>query len=56
MFGAMTLEERLALAREIAKRTKPRFVVISPVEARQARYAKVKRATKAPGKRKSPKR
>ena len=37
----MTLEERLALAREMAARTKPRFVVdTSREEMRQARFAK----------------
>jgi hypothetical protein len=41
---AMTLDERLALAREIAARTKPRFVVDkSREEARRARFAKAKR-------------
>jgi hypothetical protein len=40
----MTLEERLALAREIAKRTKPRFVVdTTREEMPQARFAKAKR-------------
>jgi hypothetical protein len=40
----MTLDERLALAREIAARTKPRFVVDnSREEARQAQFAKAKR-------------
>jgi hypothetical protein len=57
MFGAMTLEERLALAREIAKRTKRRFVIDSSrAEAKQKRYDKVKRQTKSAGKRKAPKR
>jgi hypothetical protein len=57
MFGGMTLEERLALAREIARRTKPRFVVDnSRAEDKQMRFAKTKRQTKAQGKRKSPKR
>ena len=42
----MTLEERLALAREIAARTKPRFVVDNTrEEARQVRFAKAKRLT-----------
>jgi hypothetical protein len=49
----MTLDERLALAREIAARTKPRFVVdTTREEMRQARFAKAKRLTDA----KSPKR
>ena len=39
----MTLEERLALAREIAARTTPRFVVDK--EARQKRFAEAKRYT-----------
>lgn len=57
MFGAMTLEERLALAREIAKQTKRRFVIDSSrAEAKQKRYDKVKRQTKSAGKRKAPKR
>ena len=38
MFGAATLEERLKLAREIAARTKPRFVTDnSKQEAKQMR-------------------
>jgi hypothetical protein len=45
---AVTLEERLALAREIAARTKPRFVVdTTREEMRQARFAKAKRLTEA---------
>jgi hypothetical protein len=53
----MTLEERLTLAREIARRTKPRFVVDNSREdARQARFAKAKRLTEALAKAKSPKR
>jgi len=53
----MTLEERLALAREIAGRTKPRFVVdTSREEARQMRFAKAKRLTEALAMSKSPKR
>jgi hypothetical protein len=44
----MTLEERLALAREIARRTKPRFVVdTTREEARQRRFAEAMRLTKA---------
>ena len=40
---SMTLGERLALAREIAARTKPRFVVDNTrEEMRQARFAKAK--------------
>jgi hypothetical protein len=44
----MTLEERLALAREIARRTKPRFVTIdnSKREAKMVRFEKVKARTK----------
>jgi hypothetical protein len=39
----VTLDERLALAREIAARTKPRFVVdTTREEMRQARFAKAK--------------
>jgi hypothetical protein len=54
---AMTLEERLALAREIAARTTPRFVVDnSREEARRARFAKAKRLTEALAKPKSLKR
>jgi len=52
----MTLEERLALVREIAARTKPRFVVDnSREEARQRSFAEAKQR---PGylKRKFPKR
>jgi hypothetical protein len=42
----MTLDERLALAREIARRTKPRFVVdTTREEIRKARFAKAKRLT-----------
>jgi hypothetical protein len=53
----MTLEERLALAREIAGRTKPRFVVdTSREEMRQARFSKAKRLTEALASGKSPKR
>jgi hypothetical protein len=52
----MTLDERLALAREIASRTKPRFVVDnSREEARQQQFAQAKRLTDAL-KRKAPKR
>jgi hypothetical protein len=44
----MTLDERLALAREIAARTKPRFVVdTTREEMRQARFAKAKALTEA---------
>jgi hypothetical protein len=44
----MTLEERLALAREIAARTKPRFVVDnSRQEARQRRFDEARRFTEA---------
>jgi hypothetical protein len=44
----VTLEERLALAREIAARTKPRFVVdTTREEIRQARFAKGKRLAEA---------
>jgi hypothetical protein len=44
----VTLEERLALAREIAARTKPRFVVDTRrEEAKQARFAKAKALTEA---------
>jgi hypothetical protein len=40
----LTLEDRLALARKIAARTKPRFVVdASREEARQRSFAKAKR-------------
>jgi hypothetical protein len=40
----MTLEERLALAREIAARTKPRFVVDnSREEARKQSFEQAKR-------------
>jgi hypothetical protein len=49
----MTLEERLALAREIARRTKPRFVEDdSKREAKMVRFEKVKARTKALKKRK----
>jgi hypothetical protein len=42
--AAMTLEERLALAREIAARTKPRFVEDDTRhEARRIRYEEAKR-------------
>jgi hypothetical protein len=44
----MTLEERLALAREIAARTRPRFVIdTSREEARQQRFAEAKRRSEA---------
>jgi hypothetical protein len=44
----MILEESLALAREIAARTNPRFVVdTTREEMRQARFAKAKRLTEA---------
>lgn len=44
----MTLEERLALAREIAAQTKPRFVADnSREEMRQERFAKAKRLNEA---------
>jgi hypothetical protein len=44
----VTLDERLALAREIAARTKPRFVVdTTREEMRQARFAKAKRRSEA---------
>ena len=44
----MTLEERLALAREIAARTTPRFVVDnSRDEKRQKDFQKAKRHTEA---------
>jgi hypothetical protein len=50
----MTLEERPALAREIAARTEPVFVVDnSRSETKQRSFAKAKRLTKAL-KRKSP--
>jgi hypothetical protein len=53
----MTLDKRRALAREIAARTKPRFVVdTSREEARKARFAKAKRLTEALAKPKSSKR
>jgi hypothetical protein len=53
----MTLEERVALAREIARRTKPQFVVdTSREEARQANFAKAKRRSVALATSKSPKR
>jgi hypothetical protein len=50
----MTLEERLALAREIAPRTKPRFVVIDNYkrEARMVRFEKTKARTNPLNKRK----
>jgi hypothetical protein len=42
----MTLEERLALAREIAARTPPRFVVdTSREEARQRSFRKAKKVS-----------
>ena len=51
--AAMTLEERLALAREIAARTKPQFVIDdSRHELRRLRFEKVKARSKAPAKRK----
>jgi hypothetical protein len=51
----MTLEEGLAIAREIAARTKPRFVVDnSREEMRQARFAKAKRLTERLARRLSP--
>jgi hypothetical protein len=44
----MTLDERLALAREIAARTKPRFVIdTTREEMRQARFAKAKQLSEA---------
>ena len=44
----MTLEERLALAREIAARSTPRFVVDnSREEKRQRSFAEAKRRTEA---------
>lgn len=44
----MTPDERIALAREIARRTKPRFVVDNArEEMRQARFAKAKRLSEA---------
>jgi hypothetical protein len=44
----MTLEERLALAREIAARSRPRFVVDnSREEMRQKRFRGAKRRTEA---------
>jgi hypothetical protein len=53
----MTLAERLALAREIAARTTPRFVVDnSRAEARQRNFAEAKRVTKVLAKGKRPKR
>jgi hypothetical protein len=53
----MTLEERLALARKIAARTKPRFVVDTMrEEMRQARFAKAKRLTESLARNKMPKR
>ena len=51
--GATTLKERLALAREIAARTKPQFVIDdSRHELRRLRFEKVKARSKAPAKRK----
>jgi hypothetical protein len=51
--GRMTLEERLKLAREIAARTKPRFVIDnSKREAKQLRFEKAKARTRALAKRK----
>jgi hypothetical protein len=51
----LTLDERLALAREIAARTKPRFVVdTTREEMRQARFAKAKALTEAIAKSKLP--
>ena len=44
----MTLEERLALAREIAARTRPRFVIdTSREDARRERFLEAKRRTEA---------
>ena len=44
----MTLEERLALAREIAARTRPRFVIDnSREEKRHKSFAEAKRRTEA---------
>jgi hypothetical protein len=44
----MTLDERLARARDIASHTKPRFEVDTRrEEMRQARFAKAKRLTEA---------
>jgi hypothetical protein len=52
----MTLDERLALAKEIAARTRPRFVIDnSREEARQKSFAEAKRRTEA-ARAKSPKR
>ena len=49
----MTLEERLALAREIARRTKPQFVTDSSRrEVKMVRFEKVKARTKRLAKRK----
>jgi hypothetical protein len=49
----MTLEERLALAREIAARTKPQFVSDdSRHEVRRLQFEKVKARSKALAKRK----
>jgi hypothetical protein len=49
----MTLEERLALAREIAARTKPQFVSdVSRHELRRLKFEKAKERTKALAKRK----
>ena len=51
--GRMTLEERLALAREIAARTPARIVIDnSREEARRMRFEKAKARTKALIKRK----
>ena len=51
--GAMTLTERLALAREIATRTPTRIVIDnSRDEARRMRFGKAKARTKALAKRK----
>jgi hypothetical protein len=53
----MTIEERLALAREIAARTTPRFVVDnSREEARQRAFVEAKRRTEALARAKRPKR
>jgi hypothetical protein len=53
MFSAMTLEERLKLAREIAARTKPQFVSdYSRHELRRIRFEKAKARTKSLAKRK----
>ena len=48
MDSEMTLEERLALAREIAARTRPRFVIdTSREEKRQKSFQEAKRRTEA---------